>query len=72
MNTMENKNMNAVELENVTGGASYGDNYYTVKKGDTLSAIAVKYRTSVSNLMALNPHIKNANLIYVGDVIRIR
>ena len=26
---------------------------------------------TVNNLMALNPQIKNANLIYVGDVIRL-
>ena len=68
---MENKKMTEIELDNVTGGAAYGDNYYTVKKGDTLSAIAVKYHTTVNKLMALNPHIKNANLIYVGDVIRL-
>ena len=67
---MENKNMIDMELENVTGGAG-GQNYYTVKKGDTLSAIAVKYHTTVSKLVALNPHIKNPNLIYVGDVIRL-
>lgn len=42
---------------------------YTVKAGDTLSAIAVKYNTTVSALMALNPKIKNKNLIYVGQVI---
>ena len=69
---MENKNMNEIELENVAGGATYSDNYYTIKKGDTLGAIASRYNTSVANLMALNPHIKNANLIYAGDVIRIR
>ena len=69
---MEIKNMNEIELENVAGGAAYGDNYYTIKKGDTLGAIANRYHTTVSNLMALNPHIKNANLIYAGDVIRIR
>ena len=68
---MENKNMMDMELENVTGGVSYGDNYYVVKKGDTLSAIAVKYHTTVSKLVALNPQIKNPNLIYVGDVIRL-
>ena len=67
---MENKKMTEMELDNVTGGAG-GQNYYTVKKGDTLSAIAVKYHTTVNKLMALNPHIKNANLIYVGDVIRL-
>ena len=68
---MENKNMNAIELENVTGGAAYGDNYHIVKKGDTLSGIAAKYGTTVNNLVNLNPQIKNINLIYVGDVIRL-
>ena len=68
---MENKKMTEMDLENVTGGTSYGNNYYTVKKGDTLSAIAVKHHTTVNNLLALNPQIKNANLIYVGDAIRL-
>ena len=68
---MENKIIDT-ELENVAGGAAYGDNYYTIKRGDTLGAIAAKFGTSVSNLMSLNPHIKNANLIYAGDTIRIR
>ena len=69
---MENKNMIDAELENVTGGAAYGGSYYTIKSGDTLSAIAAKFNTTIANLMALNPHIKNANLIYAGDTIRIR
>ena len=69
---MENKNMTEIELENVTGGSAYGDNYYLVKTGDTLGAIAAKYHTTVANLMALNPRITNANVIYAGEVIRIR
>ena len=69
---MENKNIIENELENVAGGAEYSSNYYTIKGGDTLSTIAAKFGTSVSNLMSLNPHIKNANLIYAGDTIRIR
>lgn len=69
---MENKNLNEIELENVTGGAVNSDNYHLVQKGDTLGAIAVKYHTTVDNLMRLNPRIKNANLIYAGEVIRIR
>ena len=69
---MENKNLNEIELENVTGGSAYGDNYYLVKTGDTLGAIAARYHTTVANLMSLNPRIKNANLIYAGEVIRIR
>lgn len=45
--------------------------YYTVKKGDTLSGIAVKYKTTVANLVKLN-NIKNPNLIYAGQKIRIK
>lgn len=43
---------------------------YTVKKGDTLSAIAKKYNTTVNSLAKLN-NIKNVNLIYVGQVLTI-
>lgn len=44
---------------------------YTVKKGDTLSAIAKKYNTTVEAIMQANPSIKNPNKIYVGQVIQI-
>lgn len=44
---------------------------YIVKKGDTLSRIAKNYNTTVSALMKLNPQIKNANLIYVGQVVTV-
>lgn len=44
---------------------------YTVKKGDTLSAIAKRYGTTVEALLKANPQIKNANLIKVGEVINI-
>lgn len=43
---------------------------YTVKKGDTLSDIATKYKTTVSKLQKLN-NIKNVNLIYPGQKITI-
>lgn len=42
---------------------------YTVKKGDTLSELAVKYNTTVSKLLELNPDITNADLIYIGQVL---
>lgn len=48
-----------------------GSIIYTVKRGDTLSAIAKKYNTTVSELVSLN-NIKNPNLIYVNQKIRIR
>ncbi|MBQ8965872.1 GH25 family lysozyme [Ruminococcus sp.] len=43
---------------------------YTVKSGDTLTAIAKKYGTTVAKLVKDNS-IKNANLIYVGQKIKI-
>jgi LysM repeat protein len=44
---------------------------YVVKKGDTLSAIAKRYGTTVDALLKANPNIKNPNLIKVGQVINI-
>lgn len=46
-------------------------NYYIVKSGDTLSAIANKLGTSVEQLQSLN-NIKNADLIYAGQKIIIK
>lgn len=46
--------------------------YYKVKKGDTLSGIAKKYKTTVKNLQKLNPSIKNPNMIYVGQKVRVK
>jgi Lyzozyme M1 (1,4-beta-N-acetylmuramidase) len=43
---------------------------YTIRSGDTLSAIAAKHGTTVSKLAALNG-IKNPNLIRVGQVIKL-
>lgn len=43
---------------------------HKVVRGDTLSGIAKKYGTTVKYLAALN-NIKNVNLIYVGQVLKI-
>ena len=45
---------------------------YIVKRGDTLSGIAKKYKTTVAELCKINPEIKNPNLIYVGQKIHIK
>lgn len=45
--------------------------YYTIKKGDNLTTIAKKYGTTVNKLKTLNG-IKNANLIFAGQKIRIK
>lgn len=43
---------------------------YTVKRGDTLGAIAARYGVAVSTLTQLNG-LKNANSLAVGQVIKI-
>lgn len=43
---------------------------YTVKVGDTLSQIALRYGVTVNQIVALN-NIKNPNLIYPGEKLRI-
>ena len=45
--------------------------YYIIQKGDNLTMIAKKYGTSVNKLVAWN-NIKNPNLIYAGQKIRVR
>ena len=46
--------------------------YYVVKPGDNLTKIAITYGTTVDAIMALNPQIKNKNLIYAGQKIRVK
>ncbi|MFZ0546650.1 MAG: LysM peptidoglycan-binding domain-containing protein [Candidatus Promineifilaceae bacterium] len=47
-----------------------GGGTYTVQSGDTLSSIAVRFGTTVAELVALN-NISNPNLIYVGQVLQL-
>lgn len=42
-----------------------------VKRGDTLSQIAKAKGTTIKAIMAANPSIKNANMIRVGQTIKI-
>jgi LysM repeat protein len=44
---------------------------YTIKKGDTLSLIAKNFNTTVEALLKANPNIKNPNLIFPGEKIKI-
>ena len=46
--------------------------YHKVVRGDTLWALARAYGLSLEELIALNPQIKNPNLIRVGDEVRVR
>lgn len=44
---------------------------YTVKSGDTLSAIAASFGVSLLDLIEANPQIADPDLIFPGDVINI-
>ena len=43
-----------------------------IKDGDTLLAIANKYHTTVADIMALNPSIKNENSLRIGQKVTIK
>jgi LysM repeat protein len=45
--------------------------YYRLRPGETLSDVAIKFNTSVEQLMALNPGIRPTNLT-VGQRVRVR
>ncbi|MFT9269489.1 MAG: LysM peptidoglycan-binding domain-containing protein [Liquorilactobacillus nagelii] len=45
--------------------------YYTVRKGDTVSGIAGQYGVSISQIKNLSG-LKNANLIYIGQLLRVK
>ena len=54
-----------------SASSSSSKKYYTIKSGDTLSEIASKYGTTVSQICSWNG-IKNANKIYAGQKIRVK
>ena len=53
------------------GSSSGGAEYYTVVKGDNLSSIAARYGTTWQWLAEVNG-IANPNLIYPGQVLRVK
>lgn len=55
-----------------SASVSSAPQYHRVVKGDTLWALAKTYGITLSELIALNPQIKNPNLIYVGDEVRVK
>jgi len=55
-----------------TSAKATNPEYYVVKNNDNLTKIAKKYKTSVAAIQKLNPSIKNPDLIYPKQEIRIR
>lgn len=54
-----------------TTTSTSGAKYYTVKKGDTLSAIAARNGTSVDKLCQLNK-IKKTSVLQIGQKLRVK
>ena len=48
------------------------EEWYTAVSGDCLWGIAQRSGLSLTELLALNPQIKNPNLLFVGDRVRVR
>jgi LysM repeat protein len=46
-------------------------NSYQIAKGDTLSAIAAKNKTTIQDLLKLNPNITDPNKIYAGQSLTL-
>lgn len=46
--------------------------YYIVKSGDNLSKIAEMFHVKLSDIVSMNPQIKNPNLIYSGNKVRVK
>lgn len=51
--------------------ASAQSSSYTVQAGDSLWKIAVKYQVGLSEIISLNPQLKNPALIYPGQKVSI-
>ena len=54
----------------VSAQGGRGTTTYVVKYGDTLSGIALRFGTTVADLVELND-ISNPNLIYAGQVLKV-
>lgn len=57
--------------ENVINDNIEKEVVYVVKRGDTLSRISRKYNVTVDAIIARNPEIENANLIFVNQEIKL-
>ncbi len=49
----------------------HADTSYTVQNGDSMWKIAKQFEIGISEIKNANPQIKNANIIYPGDVLKI-
>ncbi len=63
---------NAQTAGKAAGGRETGQVWHTVVKGENLWKIARDYGVELTAVIALNPQIKNPNLIFVGERVRVK
>ncbi|WP_408007912.1 LysM peptidoglycan-binding domain-containing protein [Pseudalkalibacillus sp. A8] len=69
LNSVSSDTKVATETTKNTSSSSSNTSVHTVRSGDTLWGISLKYNTSVSNLKALNNI--SSHIIYVGQKIKV-
>lgn len=62
----------ADNVKNSVESVSSNIEMYEIQPNDTLSEIADAYNTTVEQILKDNPKIKDKNLIYAGDKIKVR
>ena len=62
----------ALSLSGETARTSAQPEYHRVVKGENLWELSKRYGVGLRELIALNPQIKNPNLIYAGQEVRVR
>jgi LysM repeat protein len=60
-----------LQLPGTILGSDGGYFIYIVDRGDTLKGLAIRFDTTVENLLAGNPDITNANVIYEGQHVKV-
>lgn len=66
------KTVSAGAAEETQASAAAEEQWHTVVRGDTLWGIAARYGVALEQILKLNPQIKNPNLIYPGQKVRVR
>lgn len=61
-----------VQVQSQSKSAASAAVWHTVNKGETLWGISKKYGVALVEVIALNPQIKNPNLIYPGEKVRVK
>lgn len=59
-------------VQSNTSSPNSGEIWHTVARGESLWKIARKYGVEVTTIINLNPRIKNPNLIYAGQEVRVK